>query len=84
MKVYLFYRTDEHLNYNGAELVYIGTDKEASIKKLMRLKREPITKEQAEQIRQMGQSQCRMDYEWIVEGYETDELICGELNAESE
>ena len=52
-----------------------GTNKEASIKKLMKLKSEPITEEQAEDIRRMNQSQCNnVGYEWEVEVWTPNHL----------
>lgn len=45
MLVYIFYRTDQWNTRSSEDLVYIGTNKEASIKKLMKLKDDPITKE---------------------------------------
>lgn len=56
MKVFLFYRTDNWNSRESKDLVYIGTNREASIKKLMKLESEPITEEQAEDIRRMNQS----------------------------
>lgn len=50
MKVFLFYRTDNWNSRKSKDLVYIGTNREASIKKLMRLESEPITEEQREQL----------------------------------
>lgn len=47
MKVFLFYRTDNWNSHESKDLIYIGTSKEASIKKLMKLDSEPITEEQA-------------------------------------
>ena len=68
MKVFLFYRTDNWNSRESKDLVYIGTNREASIKKLMKLECEPITEEQAEDIRRMNQSQCYyVGYEWVVE-----------------
>lgn len=51
MEVFLFYRTDNWNSRESKDLVYIGTNREASIKKLMKLESEPITEEQAEDIR---------------------------------
>ena len=56
MEVFLFYRTDNWNSRESKDLVYIGTNREASIKKLMKLESEPITEEQAEDIRRMNQS----------------------------
>lgn len=42
MKVFLFYRTDNWNSHESKDLIYIGTSKEASIKKLMKLDSEPI------------------------------------------
>ncbi|RGN83035.1 hypothetical protein [Segatella copri] len=57
------------------ELIYIGTSKETSIKKLMKLDCEPITEEQAEDIRRMNQSQCNnVGYEWVVEVWTLNHL----------
>lgn len=50
MEVFLFYRTDNWNSRESKDLVYIGTNREASIKKLMKLESEPITEEQAEDI----------------------------------
>ena len=44
MLVYIFYRTDQWNTRSSEDLVYIGTNKEASIKKLMKLEDDPITK----------------------------------------
>ena len=75
MKVFLFFF---FFNWNSREsnsLVYIGTNREASIKKLMRLESEPITEEQAEDIRRMNQSQCNnVGYEWEVEVWTLNHL----------
>ena len=57
MKVFLFYRTDNWNSRESKDLVYIGTNREASIKKLMKLESEPITEEQAEDIRRLTQRQ---------------------------
>lgn len=68
MEVFLFYRTDNWNSRESKDLVYIGTNREASIKKLMKLESEPITEEQAEDIRLTNQSQCNnVGYEWVVE-----------------
>lgn len=68
MKVFLFYRTDQWNSRTSEELVYIGTSKETSIKTLMKLENDPITKEQAEELRLMNQSQCSgLSYEWFIE-----------------
>lgn len=75
MEVYLFYRTDVWNSIESMELIYIGTSKEASIKKLMKLDCEPITEEQAEDIRRMNQSQCNnVGYEWVVEVWTLNHL----------
>ena len=75
MEVFLFYRTDNWNTRESKDLIYIGTSKEASIKKLMKLDSEPITEEQAEDIRRMNQSQCNnVGYEWEVEGWTPNHL----------
>lgn len=75
MKVFLFYRTDEWNSKNSYDMVYVGTNKEASIKKLMKLDSDPITEEQAEDIRRMSQSQCNnIGYEWVVEEWQANQL----------
>lgn len=75
MIVFVFYRTDQWNSTDSMSLVYIGTNKEASIKKLMKLGSEPITKEQAEDIRRMDQSQCNnLGYEWVVEQHRVNQL----------
>ena len=75
MVVFLFYRTDDWNTHASKDLVYIGTNKEASIKKLMKLEDEPITEEKAEDIRRMNQSQCNnVGYEWIVEVWTPNRL----------
>ena len=67
MLVYLFYRTDQWNTRSSEDLVYIGTNKEASIKKLMKLEDDPITREQAADLRIMNQSQCSgLSYEWMI------------------
>lgn len=75
MKLSLFYRTDNWNFCKSKDLVYIGTNREASIKKLMKLESEPITEEQAEDIRRMNQSQCNnVGYEWVVEVWTLNHL----------
>ena len=67
MEVFLFYRTDNWNSCESKDLVYIGTNREASIKKLMKLESEPITEEQAEDIRRMNQSQCNnVGYDYML------------------
>lgn len=53
MLVYIFYRTDPWNTRSSEDLVYIGTNKEASIKKLMKLEDDPITEEQAADLRRI-------------------------------
>lgn len=68
MVVFIFYRTDQWNTRSSEDLVYIGTNKEASIKKLMKLEDDPITEEQATDLRRMNQSQCSgLSYEWVIE-----------------
>lgn len=68
MLVYIFYRTDQWNTRSSEDLVYIGTNKEASIKKLMKLEDDPITEEQAADLRRMNQSQCSgLSYESVIE-----------------
>ena len=75
MEVFLFYRIDNWNSRESKDLVYTGTNREASIKKLMRLESEPITEEQAEDIRRMNQSQCNnVGYEWVVEVWTPNHL----------
>ena len=75
MFVYIFYRTDQWNTRSSEDLVYIGTNKEASIKKLMKLKDDPITEEQADDLRRMNQSQCSgLSYEWVIEPYRVNQL----------
>ena len=75
MEVFLFYRTDHWNSRESKELVYIGTNREASIKKLMKLESEPITEEQAEDIRRMNQRQYnKVGYEWVVEVWTPNHL----------
>ena len=75
MEVFLFYRTDNWNSRESKELIYIGTSFDASIKKLMKLDSEPITEEQAEDIRRMNQSQCNnVGYEWEVEVWTPNHL----------
>ena len=67
MLVYLFYRTDQWNTRSSEDLVYVGTNKDASIKKLMKLEDAPITREQAADLRRMNQSQCSgLSYEWMI------------------
>ncbi len=67
MEVFNFYRTDQWNTHSSEDLVYVGTNKEASIKKLMKLENEPITEEQADDLRRMNQSQCSgLSYEWCI------------------
>ena len=75
MKVFLFYRTDNWNSRESKDLVYIGTNREDSIKKLMKLESGLITEEQAEDIRRMNQSQCNnVGYEWVVEVWTLNHL----------
>ena len=75
MLVYIFYRTDQWNTRSSKDLVYIGTNKEASIKKLMKLEDDPITEEQAADLRRMNQSQCSgLSYEWVIEPYRVNQL----------
>ena len=75
MLVYIFYRTDQWNTRSSEDLVYIGTNKEASIKKLMKLKDDPITEEQADDLLRINQSQCSgLSYEWVIEPYRVNQL----------
>lgn len=75
MTTFLFFRTDPWNSKESYDLVYVGTNKQASIRKLMRLGSEPITEEQAEEIRRMNQSQCNnIGYEWVVEEWQANHL----------
>lgn len=75
MLVYIFYRTDQWNTRSSEDLVYIGTNKEASIKKLMKLEDDPITKEQAVDLRRMNQSQCSgLSYEWDIKPCRVNQL----------
>lgn len=75
MLVYIFYRTDQWNTRSSEDLVYIGTNKEASIKKLMKLEDDPITEEQAADLRRMNQSQCSgLCYEWVIEPCRVNQL----------
>lgn len=75
MLVYIFYRTDQWNTRSSEDLVYIGTNKEASIKKLMKLEDDPITEEQAADLRRMNQSQCSgLSYEWVIEPSRVNQL----------
>lgn len=73
MVVFLFYRTDQWNTRSSENLVYVGTNKEASIKKLMKLDDDPITDEQAADLRWMNQSQCSgLSYEWVIKSYKVN------------
>lgn len=75
MLVYIFYRTDPWNTRSSEDLVYIGTNKEASIKKLMKLEDDPITEEQAADLRRMNQSQCSgLSYGWVIEPCRVNQL----------
>lgn len=75
MVVFIFYRTDQWNSYDSKSLVYVGTNKEASIKKLMRLDDDPITEEQADDLRRINQSQCNgLSYEWIIETWNVNSI----------
>lgn len=75
MLVYIFYRTDQWNTRSSKDLVYIGTNKEASIKKLMKLEDDPITEEQAADLRRMNRSQCSgLSYEWVIEPCRVNQL----------
>lgn len=75
MTIFIFYRTDRWNSNKSREKVYIGTNKEASIKKLMKLDSEPITEEQAEDIRRWSASTGnQVGYEWVVEEHKLNSL----------
>jgi hypothetical protein len=64
--IYLCYRTDRWLSTDSKRLIYTGEDIEDCIAQLEAY--EGMTKEQAKQVREDGQSQCTgAEYEWIVE-----------------
>lgn len=65
-EIFLVYRTDAWHSISSKELIYIGEDLEAIIVQL--IAHREITKEDAEQIRSMRQTQCsERDYEWVFE-----------------
>lgn len=75
MVVFLFYRTDQWNTRSSEDLVYVGTNKEASIKKLMKLEDDPITDEQAAELQWMNQSQCSgLSYEWVIKPCKVNSL----------
>lgn len=73
--VVLVYRTDKWHSYESRELVYIGNDREDCITQVEA--HTECTKEQAEQLREFGQSQCNegVDYEFDIEEYEMNTFV---------
>lgn len=75
MNVFIFYRTDKWNTNKSKDLVYIGTNKEASIKKLKRLPSEPITEEQAEDLQRWNATTGNnVGYEWVVEQHKLNSV----------
>ena len=75
MVVFLFYRTDQWNTRSSEDLVYVGTNKEASIKKLMKLEDDPITDGQAAELQWMNQSQCSgLSCEWVIKPCKVNSL----------
>lgn len=75
MEIFLFYRSDQWNSYDSLKLVYIGTNREASIRKLMKLDDEPITEEQAACLRNNNASVCSgEEYEWVIFSHKLNQL----------
>lgn len=75
MNVFIFYRTDQWNSNKSKEMVYIGSNRKASIKKLMKLDSEPITEEQAEDLQRWDATTCNhVGYEWVVEQRELNSI----------
>lgn len=75
VSIYFLSNRDQWNTRSSEDLVYIGTNKEASIKKLMKLEDDPITEEQAADLRRMNQSQCSgLSYEWVIEPCRINQL----------
>lgn len=72
--IYIFYRTDAWLSNSSREMVYISDSLEDGIAQCKAYRK--MTDEQAEQIREMQQSQCNnLDYEWIVETHKINTFV---------
>ena len=72
--IYIFYRTDAWLSNESREMVYICDSIENGIAQCKAYR--DMTEEQAEQIREMQQSQCNnLDYEWIVETHKINTFV---------
>ena len=72
--IYIFYRTDAWLSNSSCEMVYISDSLENGIAQCKAYR--DMTEEQAEQIREMQQSQCNnLDYEWIVETHKINTFV---------
>lgn len=72
--IYFFYITDVWHSTASKELVYISDSLENGIAQCKAYR--DMTEEQAEQIREMQQSQCNnSDYEWIVETHKINTFV---------
>lgn len=72
--IYIFYRTDQWLSNESREMVYISDSLENGIAQCKAYR--DMTEEQAEQIREMQQSQCNnLDYEWIAETHKINTFV---------
>lgn len=73
--VYLVFRTDNWHSHSSRELVYVGDDLDCTIAQIEEYME--CTKEQAEQLREYGQSQCNegVDYEFDIEEVEVNTFV---------
>lgn len=73
--VYLIFRTDAWHSYASRELLYIGDDLDSTIAQIEA--HTECTEEQAEQLREYGQSQCNegVDYEFEIKEVELNTFV---------
>lgn len=73
--VYLVFITDKWHSSESRELIYVGDDLDSTIAQIEA--HTECTKEQAEQLREYGQSQCNegVDYEFDIEEVEVNTFV---------
>lgn len=73
--VYLVFRTDKWHSYESRELLYIGDDLDCTLAQIEEYTE--CTEEQAEQLRNFGQSQCNegVDHEFDLVEVEINTFI---------
>jgi hypothetical protein len=71
-KVYLLYRTDEHLSHASKELIFVGS---LLCHCITAAKKDGATDEQLKSLYLRGQSQCNnTENEYLAETYNIDEF----------